>query len=48
MLREQAALNDRWTRLPLPDGLKRVNQHDDVQGKVVTDMKPDQNFERQC
>ena len=49
MLREQAALeasDDRRPRLPLPDRLERVDQHDDVQGQIIADVKPDQNLER--
>src|SRR5882724_3807127 len=41
----QAALDDWWPRLPLPDRLKRVNQHDDVEGKIIANMKSDQNLE---
>ena len=27
------------------DGLERMEQHDDVQGQIVADVKPDQNLE---
>src|ERR1700691_5335125 len=42
----QAASDDRWPRLPLSYGLKRVDQHDDIQGEIIANMKPDQNLER--
>jgi len=34
----------------MPDRLERVDQHDDVQGQIITNVKPDQNLEskRQC
>src|ERR1700694_964498 len=43
----QAALDDWWPRLPLPDRLKRVNQHDDVEGEIVANVKSDQNLEEE-
>src|SRR5579863_5090982 len=41
----QAASDDRWSRLPVPDRLEGVDQHDDVQREVIADMQPDQNLE---
>src|SRR5882757_3153212 len=46
MLLTQAALDDRRARLPLPDRLKGVDQHDHVQGKIIANVQPDQNLER--
>ena len=46
MLRETSVLDDGWPRLPLPDRLKRMDQHDNVQGEIVANVKPDQNLER--
>src|ERR1700676_1190400 len=42
----QAALDDRWPRLPLADRFKGVNQHNDVEGEIIANVKSDQNFER--
>src|SRR3977135_351234 len=39
-------LDDRRPRLPVPDRLKGVDQHDDVQSKIIANVKPDQNLER--
>src|SRR5436305_223283 len=33
------ALDDRWARLPVADRLIRIEQHDDVQGQVVANVK---------
>ena len=41
----QAVLDDRRSRLPVPDRLERVDQHDDVEGETTANVKPDQNLE---
>src|SRR4030081_2383832 len=49
MLLTQAALNDRRARLPVPDRLnrlKREDQHDYAQSKIIANVRPDQNLER--
>src|ERR1700712_5739005 len=48
---EQASgLDDRRARLPVPDRLGRMDQHDDVQSQIVADMQPDQDLKqnREC
>src|ERR1700754_2935105 len=39
---EASALDEGRARLPMPDRLEGMDQHDDVQGQVVADMQPDQ------
>src|SRR5258707_7598475 len=44
---EQASgLDDRRARLPVPDRLERMDQHDDVQGQIVADVQPDHDLKQ--
>src|SRR5882757_10250612 len=46
---EQASgLDDRRARLPVPDRLEGMDQHDDIQGQIVADMQRQHDFERKC
>src|SRR5476649_1126952 len=43
---EASGLDDGRAHLPVPDRLEWMDQHDDVQGQIVADVQPDQNFKR--